>query len=210
MSFVGSTVGGTLAAAVSGTGPSYTVTVTGMSGTGTVVASIPAGAASDAAGNASLASTSTDNTVTANVPVDTTPPTVSLTAPAAGATVTGTVTVTANADDDVGVVGVQFLLDGANLGAEDATAPYSASWSSTTAADGSHTLRAQARDAAGNVTTSSPVTVTVANSQSTGLVAAWSFDEASGSPANDSSGNGNTATLVNGVGTHAGDAQVAG
>ena len=200
VAFVGSTVGGTLVAAVSGTGPSYTVTVTGMSGTGTVVASISAGAATDAAGNASLASTSTDNTVTANVPVDTTPPTASLTAPAAGATVTGTVTLTATASDDVGVVGVQFLLDGQNLGAEDANAPYSTSWASTTAADGSHTLRAQARDAAGHVTTSSPVAVSVANGQSTGLVAAWSFDEASGSTATDSSGNGNTATLVNGVG----------
>ena len=44
---------------------------------------------------------------------DTTPPTVSLTAPAAGATVTGTVTVSANAADNVGVAGVRFLLDGA-------------------------------------------------------------------------------------------------
>ena len=52
VSFVGSTVGGSLAAAVSGTGPTYTVAVTGMTGTGTVVASVPAGAASDAAGNA--------------------------------------------------------------------------------------------------------------------------------------------------------------
>ena len=107
---------------------------------------------------------------------------------------------TATASDDVGVVGVQFLLDGQNLGTEDANAPYSTNWASTTAADGSHTLQAQARDSAGHVTTSSPVAVTVANGQSTGLAAAWSFDQASGSTATDSSGNGNTATLVNGVG----------
>ena len=46
-------------------GPGRTTrsTVTGMSGNGTVVATIPAGAASDAAGNPSAASTSTDNTV---------------------------------------------------------------------------------------------------------------------------------------------------
>ena len=56
---------------------------------------------------------------------DTTPPTVSVTSPAGGATVSGTITVTANASDNVGVAGVQFLLDGANLGAEDTTAPYS-------------------------------------------------------------------------------------
>jgi galactose oxidase len=42
-------------------------------------------------------------------PSDTTPPTVSLTAPASGATVSGTaVTVTATASDNVGVAGVQF------------------------------------------------------------------------------------------------------
>jgi hypothetical protein len=66
-------------------------------------------------------------------------------------------------------------------------------------ANGTHTLLARARDAAGNVTTSSPITVTVANTQTTGLVAGWSFDEASGTLATDSSGNNNTATLVNGV-----------
>ena len=41
---------------------------------------------------------------------------------------TGTVTVSANATDNVGVAGVQFLLDGADLAAEDTTAPYSVSW----------------------------------------------------------------------------------
>jgi len=45
--------------------------------------------------------------------IDTSPPTVSLTAPANGATVSGSsVTVTANATDNVGVGGVQFKLDG--------------------------------------------------------------------------------------------------
>src|SRR5207245_591052 len=59
---------------------------------------------------------------------DTTPPTVSITAPAAGASVSGTVAVSASATDDVGVVGVQFKLDGVNLGAEVTRAPYSISW----------------------------------------------------------------------------------
>ena len=45
-------------------GTTYSVAVSGMTGDGTVIASIPAGAAQDAAGNASLASTSTDNVVT--------------------------------------------------------------------------------------------------------------------------------------------------
>ena len=64
ISFTGSTVGGALTAVVSGTGPTYTVGVTGMTGTGNVVASVSAGAATDAAGNANLVSSSTDNTVT--------------------------------------------------------------------------------------------------------------------------------------------------
>ncbi len=48
-------------------------------------------------------------------PPDTTPPTVSITAPANGASVAGTTAVAAAASDNVGVAGVQFLLDGANL-----------------------------------------------------------------------------------------------
>ncbi len=67
ISFAGSTVGGTLAAAVTGGPAVYTVTVTGMTGSGTVVASIPAGVAVDSANNPNAASTSTDNTVTRDV-----------------------------------------------------------------------------------------------------------------------------------------------
>lgn len=66
VSFAGSTSPGTLAAQVTGSGADYTVTVTGMTGAQTVVVSIPAGAAVDAAGNTSLASTSSDNVVTFN------------------------------------------------------------------------------------------------------------------------------------------------
>jgi hypothetical protein len=93
-----------------------------------------------------------------------------LTAPASGATVSGTVTVSANASDNVGVVGVQFKLDGANLGAEDTTAPYGVAWDTTTAAAGTHTLTAVARDAAGRVTTSAARTVTVASALSQNVV----------------------------------------
>src|SRR5436190_2160446 len=119
--------------------------------------------ARDAAGNATTSGAVTV-TVSNGPPPDTTPPTVSITSPASGQTVSGTTSVTANAADNVGVAGVQFLLDGANLGAEDTSAPYSVSWDTTTASNASHTLTARARDAAGNATTSSAVTVTVANS----------------------------------------------
>jgi Bacterial Ig domain/YetA-like protein len=104
--------------------------------------------------------------VTSGAPSDTTPPTVSITAPANAATVSGSVTVSANASDNVGVVGVQFLLDGVNLGAEDTASPYSATWNTTTASNGSHTLTARARDAAGN-SASASVTVTVNNPDTT-------------------------------------------
>jgi hypothetical protein len=71
-----STVGGTLVATVTG-GPSvYTVSVSGMTTAGSVIASIPAGAAIDASSNASTASTSTDNSF-AWFP-DTTAPTVTI------------------------------------------------------------------------------------------------------------------------------------
>ena len=76
---------------------------------------------------------------------DTTVPTVSMTAPANGANVVGTVTVSATASDNVGVVGVQFLLDGVALGTEDTTGPYSIAWDSTTVSGGSHALSARAR-----------------------------------------------------------------
>ena len=49
---------------------------------------------------------------------------------------------------------MQFKLDGANLGIEDSSAPYSVSWDTRLIANGSHTLTAVARDAAGNTTTS--------------------------------------------------------
>jgi glucose/arabinose dehydrogenase/chitodextrinase len=114
--------------------------------------------ANDAAGNDSPMS----DVVSATTRPDTTAPTVSLTAPANGATVSGTINVTASASDDVGVVGVQFLLDGNNLGAEDTTAPYSVSWNTSTATNGAHVLTARARDAADNSTTSAARTVTVA------------------------------------------------
>jgi glucose/arabinose dehydrogenase/PKD repeat protein len=95
---------------------------------------------------------------------DATPPTVSITAPINNATVSGNnVIVSGTASDNVGVAGVQFKLDGSNLGAEDTSSPYSVILDSTTLSDGTHTLGAFARDAAGNTATSNNVIVTVNN-----------------------------------------------
>ena len=55
---------GATTAVVSGSGTTYDVAVSGMTSDGTVIASLLAGVAHDAATNASAASTSTDNTVT--------------------------------------------------------------------------------------------------------------------------------------------------
>ena len=84
---------------------------------------------------------------------DITPPVVSFTSPSASVSLSGIVAVSATATDNVGVAGVQFKLDGADLGAEMTSAPYSVNWDTSTAAAGSHTLSAVARDTAGNTST---------------------------------------------------------
>src|SRR5258705_494541 len=99
---------------------------------------------------------------------DVTPPSVAITVPAPGANLTGTVTVTADASDNSGTVaGVQFFLDGAPLAPEITTAPFSTSWNTVTATNGSHNLTARARDGSGNQTVSTQVAGTVVNSTST-------------------------------------------
>jgi len=124
--------------------------------------------ARDAAGNTR---TSTAISVTVNnVASDTTAPTVSISAPAAGASVSGSVSLSASASDNVGVAGVQFKVDGANIGAEDSTSPYSVSWDTLTSSNGSHSITAVARDATGNSRTSTAVSVTINNASSTGRV----------------------------------------
>jgi hypothetical protein len=92
---------------------------------------------------------------------DTTPPTVSLTTPSSGATVSGNVTISANASDNIEVSSVQFKVDGSDVGIADTTSPYSTVWDASIINNGAHTLTAVARDPAGNITTSGPVSVTV-------------------------------------------------
>src|SRR5712692_2104126 len=92
-------------------------------------------------------------------------PVVTMTSPTSGSAISGTVLVSASVSvaGSGSVAGVQFKLDGANLGAEDTTAPYSVSWDSTAASAGWHTLTAVARDASGLQFSSDTVTVTVSN-----------------------------------------------
>jgi YVTN family beta-propeller protein len=121
--------------------------------------------ARDAAGNTA---TSAPVVVRIGSPADTIAPAVSITSPAAGATVSGTVAVAATVSDAAGIASVTFLADGVVI-ATDTTSPFSANWNASAVANGSHTLRAEARDVAGNVGTSAPVAVTVgAPSDTTG------------------------------------------
>ncbi|HJZ76631.1 MAG TPA: Ig-like domain-containing protein, partial [Vicinamibacterales bacterium] len=95
---------------------------------------------------------------------DTTLPSVSMTAPANGATVSGAaVTVSAAAADNVGIAGVQFILDGTNLGPQLTSSPYTIAWDTTATINGAHTLTAVARDAANNAATAAAITVIVNN-----------------------------------------------
>jgi hypothetical protein len=98
---------------------------------------------------------------TATRQIDLSPPSVAITYPASGATVGGQITVTANASDNVGVTSLQFQVDGTNLGSVLTSGPFSVVWDTTQVSVGSHSLTAVAQDAAGNSTTSAPVTVTV-------------------------------------------------
>jgi hypothetical protein len=94
---------------------------------------------------------------------------VSITAPAANATVGGTLTVTASVSGNAAIIGVQYQLDGANVGPLFREAPYSYFWDTSLHSNGSHTLTAFAKDAAGNTSTSTPVTLTIQNNSTTVL-----------------------------------------
>jgi hypothetical protein len=111
--------------------------------------------------------------------------------------VSATIDVAAGATDNVGVAGVQFLVDGAPQGAEDTSAPYSISWDTRTAANGGHALAARARDASGNQTTSASVSVTVSNAPPppAGLIAAYGFEEGVGTSIADATGKSHTGTI---------------
>jgi Galactose oxidase-like, Early set domain/Bacterial Ig domain len=93
---------------------------------------------------------------------DETPPTVTMTAPAAG-TVSGSVTLSAIASAPTGISSVQFTVDGAAVGPKRTSAPYTMSLDTTTLANGPHKLGATAVSGAGVSGDATPVTVTVSN-----------------------------------------------
>jgi len=96
-------------------------------------------------------------------PPDTTAPTAAMTAPANGATVSNMVQLSASASDNVAVDHVEFWLDSTTLLGTDADAPYTISWDTTTAGNGSHSLKARAVDTSSNIGNSPSINVTVSN-----------------------------------------------
>jgi peptidoglycan/xylan/chitin deacetylase (PgdA/CDA1 family) len=94
-------------------------------------------------------------------------PAVSLTGPSSGSTLTGQVTFAATASSQVGISQVQFLVNGAVV-ATATSAPYSATWDSSTVGDGPATVTARAVDTGGNQATSAGEPVTISNAASRG------------------------------------------
>ncbi len=103
----------------------------------------------------------TSVTASVIVIVDNALPTATITSPTSGATVSGTVNITATATDNQSVNRVEFYLDNTLL-FTDTSSPYSYSWNSITATDGSHSLKAKAIDGIGNNVTSA-ISITVVN-----------------------------------------------
>ena len=94
-------------------------------------------------------------------PQDTTPPVVTLAAPLNNSTISQSIAILATADDNVGVAGVQFQIDGVDLGVEDVQTPYSVAWDISNVSNGPHTIRAIARDFFGVTTISTVANITV-------------------------------------------------
>jgi len=147
---------------------------------------------------------------------DITPPTVAMQGPQDGSQASGIITLSALASDNVGVTGVQFLLDGDSVGTVDADAPYTVTLDTTRQANGTVALSAVATDAAGNETVSAPVTVTIDNSSSepppppppsSGTIRVPE-DYATIQQAVNAAGNGDT--IVVGPGTYAGGIEISG
>jgi uncharacterized repeat protein (TIGR03803 family) len=119
-------------------------------------------------------------------------PSVSIVSPIDGATLSGIPVVTVSASDNLAISSVQLQVNGADYQMAQALAPFTFS---VELANGTHVLKAVARDVAGNVTTSAPITVKIANAP----VADYRFNEGSGTAVLDASGYNNNGVMTGGV-----------
>ena len=143
-------------------GTGTTITSQTVSNSTSATLTISAGSA---VGTFKIIAPDSNASTTITVSADSIAPSVSITTPSNGATLSGsTVTLTASSSDNAAVTSVQFKLDNVSIGASGATSPYSITWNSTSVADGAHTLVAVVADGAGNISTSSAISVTVNNS----------------------------------------------
>src|SRR6266567_3136861 len=167
---VGGTAGGGLnkIATVSGGPTTYNVSVTGMTTSGTVIATIAPGVAHDSVGNPNTASTSTDGTVTWDVSAPAAPGTPNMTiATDSGSSTSDNITSNTmpafTGSAEVGST-VTIYSDGSLVGTGSA-AGYTGTGgitNTTALTDGSHNITAKATDVAGNTSTASaPLVVTI-------------------------------------------------
>jgi hypothetical protein len=119
--------------------------------------------ATDEAGN-------TTYSAAVSISVDNTPPVTAVTVPVNNKTLTGTAAVLkATATDNVSVKTVQFVISGGSytqhaIGTGTLTkGVYKLTWNTTTVANGTYTLQSVATDEAGNVTSSTGITIKVSN-----------------------------------------------
>lgn len=142
--------------------------------------------------NAGAQTTSAVVSVTISAPPsDTQAPVATITTPANLASgLAGSVTLTANATDNIGVTQLEIQVDGQPVaGGTGTSAPHSVTVDTNAYASGQHVVRARARDAAGNTSNWTTVTVSFGGSRSapagftranfvTGLSSATAFAQA--------------------------------
>ena len=154
-------------------------------------------AAEDAAGNVGP----TGNEASAAATADTTPPTVPASLVATGGA--GQVALTWGASTDAGGIARYNVHRSTTSGFTPSAAnriaqPTGTSYTDTGLAAGTYFYKVTAEDAAGNVSgASNEASATVSVAPPTGLVAAYGFDEGSGTSTADQSGTGNNGTLSN-------------
>jgi uncharacterized repeat protein (TIGR03803 family) len=123
---------------------------------------------------------------------DTLAPVVTIDSLTDGAVLSGMPVVTVSASDNLAVSSVELQVNGAEYGSPQSAAPFTFNLD---VANGTVVLRAVARDVAGNVGMSAPVTVRIANA----AVAEYRFNEGAGASVLDASGNNNNGTITGGV-----------
>ncbi len=152
--------------------------------------------AEDAAGNVSAASGEASAVVTG----DTTPPTAPATLTATPGSLSAQLSWSA-ASDNVGVVRYNVHRSTTNgftpSAANRIAQPTGTSYTDGGLAAGTYYYRVTAEDAAGNVGPASPQASAVVTNAPAGLVAAYSFDEGSGTVLGDTSGRGNNGSIAN-------------